>query len=252
MLWWTLRQLKSSDPRARKSAAQALVDRPDPRALDGLLQVLGDEHSWVRGTAIEALGKIGDSRALDPLLALFASEQEWSVRVDLVEALGRIGDERALDVVLAALADEDDNVRLGAMDALGAVGSAKASPALMSILIGDEVYAHRYRAAENIALLRDPTCTPKLLELIRNGGVDDRRAGFRALSDVAERQVAALLVEALKGESHWAVREEAAATAGRIGCRDAANALRGMMDGDDADPPLRKVAAEALAALGVR
>ncbi|RMF83541.1 MAG: NACHT domain-containing protein, partial [Nitrospirae bacterium] len=94
--------LEMSDVRR---AAEALGKLGDPRAVEPLLQALGDESRGVRRAAAEALGKLGDPRAVEPLLQALGDRYS-DVRLAAAEALGKLGDPRAVEPLLQALRDE--------------------------------------------------------------------------------------------------------------------------------------------------
>lgn len=83
--------LSSEDNSIQKEAIELLGDIGDNRAVEPIIQLLGDES--VRRIAVEALGKIGDKRAVEDLIELLES---FPYRVDAALALGKIGDERAI------------------------------------------------------------------------------------------------------------------------------------------------------------
>lgn len=83
----------------------------------GLVEALRNEDRDVRRSAARALGQIGDARAVEPLITALRDES-WGVRRDAAKALGRIGDARAVEPLLGALRDEDSNVRREAAKAL--------------------------------------------------------------------------------------------------------------------------------------
>ena len=53
----------------KASAARALGEINDPKAVDPLIAALKDKKPEVRGTAAVALGEIGDKKATMPLVA---------------------------------------------------------------------------------------------------------------------------------------------------------------------------------------
>jgi HEAT repeat protein len=57
MLWWNLRQLKSSDVQTRRRAIKGLSRSQNPRALAALMAALVDESHLARKEAAEALGE---------------------------------------------------------------------------------------------------------------------------------------------------------------------------------------------------
>ena len=115
------------DAEVRRSAAAALWEIGDARAVEPLIAALKDEVYVVRINAIKALGKIGDPRAVVPLISVL-KDRDTNVRIDAAEALGMIGDARAVDPLIAALKDEDYYVGESAAEALGKIGTPAVEP----------------------------------------------------------------------------------------------------------------------------
>lgn len=55
-----IQALKDDDSGLRTEAAYALGDIKDTRAMEPLIQTLGDKNSDVRATAVKALAEIGN------------------------------------------------------------------------------------------------------------------------------------------------------------------------------------------------
>jgi HEAT repeat protein len=118
MLWWTLRQLKSTDAKIRLRAVDKLRESRDPRAVQPLAAALKDETPGVREAAAKALGEIGDARAVEPLVAALKDEDN-DVRQTAARSLGRlIGDTRAVEPLLAVLQSEAAWFRQAALEPL--------------------------------------------------------------------------------------------------------------------------------------
>ncbi|MFZ2473032.1 MAG: HEAT repeat domain-containing protein, partial [Methanothrix sp.] len=63
-----IRDLNDTSPSVRETAASALKELNDTRAVEPLILALKDEDTDVRSGAAEALGKLGDTRAVEPLI----------------------------------------------------------------------------------------------------------------------------------------------------------------------------------------
>ena len=87
MLWWNLRQLKSSNAQIRRRGVKGLGQTHDPRALSALLAALTDESYLVRKEAARALGDIGDARSVRPLLGLIEESSHYGMARVAVSAL---------------------------------------------------------------------------------------------------------------------------------------------------------------------
>ena len=66
------------------------------------------------------------------LIKVLKKEEDENVRVDAIEALGMIGDARGVEPLIQALKDKDDDVRRRAAGALGTIGGTR-SPANTTI-----------------------------------------------------------------------------------------------------------------------
>ena len=159
MLFWTLRQLSSSDAGKRKRAAEKLGAAGDSRAVPHLARALNDEDFWVQVNAASALGEIGGPDAVDVLLSALKGKPP-GVESAAEIALGRIDpnwaeSEAARRVVpefAAALKDERDAVRNSAALALSKFGDARAQEALLAVLADKDelVREHALRALARI------------------------------------------------------------------------------------------------------
>ena len=120
-----LAALGDDDWRVRKEAIGLSAELgPEPELLAALCEVFepGD-NVGLRNAAVEALGAFGmfAVETLSPRLAkLDADGKKLSI-----EALGRSGEPAALDVLAPLVGDADPNVRVAALEALGAIGALR-------------------------------------------------------------------------------------------------------------------------------
>src|SRR5262249_30274323 len=100
-----------------QSAVQALEQRAEPRALEGLLVALQDEVWAIRQSAVQALEQRVEPRALEGLLVALQDEV-LEVRQSAVQALEQRDEPRVIEALLTALQDKDETVRQSVMQAL--------------------------------------------------------------------------------------------------------------------------------------
>lgn len=106
------------DPRARRTAAQALEVVGGGVAADGLARALDDPMKDVRLAAVTGLRKVDPSRAAPALARLLLEDTNWEVRVQAAGALGVAGDPEMIAVLESALDDESQFVRSAAIAAI--------------------------------------------------------------------------------------------------------------------------------------
>jgi len=105
-------------PSTAVNAAWVLGRRREGSAVEPLIRVLETrDEPGVMASAAEALGEIGDPRAV-PVLTRLLEGSYLEVRLKAVEALGKIGTAEALRCVEVALGDPNAVVRRAARDAL--------------------------------------------------------------------------------------------------------------------------------------
>ena len=117
---------------AGRSAAWALGEIGDVRAVEPLIASLS-QPSASKGTAVQALARLRDDRAVEPLIHMFEGRPDPS----LATVLGNWGDRRAVEPLVAVMEHPDSHVRFYAARALGKLGDARALPALERALDND-------------------------------------------------------------------------------------------------------------------
>ncbi len=132
-----IKQLKDSDPDARRAAAKALAEAGgDARAAaPALLKALKDRDMFVRRFAAQALGEIGaEPRRIVPGLKKALDDPRKEVQEAAAVALGKMGKE-AVASLAAVVKDgsREPEVRRKAVEALGTIGP-DARPAVGALI----------------------------------------------------------------------------------------------------------------------
>ena len=270
------------DSSIRASAATALGQIGDTRAVVALIQALSDEAGEVREDAARALGKIEDARAVEPLIDLVkdplrhsgsylggARGTGWMAAV----ALGMIGDESALEPLVQALKHEDRCVRQVAAVALGELRDARAIEPLVidldgisdffwkaikalskidisSLLqaLGDGPHTVRSGVAEALGYIhtRDTRATTSLIQTLRDREACVRVSAAGALERRGDARAIEPLICALKDESRL-VRDRAAEALGKIGDARAVQSLEQAVRDGRVEAVSASIAAAAIA-----
>lgn len=241
--------LRSTDAKVRATAAEMLGRVGDVRAVEPLVQLLGDKEETVQLEAVSALGALADARALKPLLlTLRKPDAGVQVRARAARAIGKLGDKRAAPYLVESLADADDQVRAAVVSGLGQLGDAKFLEPLLKML-KDSDERVRWETADALGRLGDKRALEPLLQTFANPkeAAKTRMGAGDAIGRLGDRRAVAPLA-ALLADPTTEVRRGAVVGLGQLG--DAAILPRLVETLRDADYWVRADAAEALSRLG--
>jgi HEAT repeat protein len=150
-----LSALGDDDWRVRKEAIGLTAELgPEPDLLTALIDVFEPgENVGLRNAAVEALGAYG-SFAVEALASRLPHLDADGKKL-AIEALGRSGDATALDSLAPLVTDADPNVRVAALEALGAVGIARVDDAraLLVARLDDARPLETLAALESLAMI---------------------------------------------------------------------------------------------------
>ncbi len=127
---------KSSDSEVRSLIARMLGELKSAQwTVAPLIMALTDQDSRVRASAALALGNLGNKRAVKPLIHLLLSE-EGTARMQAAREADRI---RWNNFDFASQVRKEQQVRLNALEALGSLGDPRALKPLISLLSNKKV-----------------------------------------------------------------------------------------------------------------
>jgi len=182
--------LRDKDDDVRKFAIELVADLGGREYTDKLVERLKwDLNPNVRAAAAKALG---DLRCLEALPYLIAAlkDVEW-VRFSALESLCLLKDVEAVEPIMALLNDPSSATRRFAIEALGLIGSPRASKALLSFL---EKAGESDRRVVLMSLLRIGTALPGdgypedlLTIFLEEDGWESRIIALRGLISTADR-----------------------------------------------------------------
>ena len=159
----------------------ALGQLGDERAVEPLIEWLGDVEPDVRQAACQALERLGegqlawavlnalagknegyqqlgrfasegDRRAMKPLFRLLVAPNSYLRRASCI-ALGQVGDLQAAEPLISMLKDEDFDVRRVACKALGQIGCKRALPYIFQLLENDNSYPRQIAVESLVAIV---------------------------------------------------------------------------------------------------
>jgi len=256
---------------------QNIEDMKVRKDVQGLVQALKAGNPAIRRSAALALGEFGDSRAVEPLIeALRLSEQAFLSNIDfdfnmqfmdiIASALGKIGEPAvgplihalkdvdtskalikvgipAVDSLIQLLRDSNETVRCRVSYSLGEIKDIRAVEPLIQSLKDDDARVRR-NAAQALGEFGDQRAVELLIHSLRDKDTDVRMSAAVALGDIGDPMAIEPLTQGLKNDTKWTVRQEAARALGEIGDPLAVEPLSQALK--DSDEFVRRAAEGAL------
>lgn len=252
------------DP-ARKLVQRVVPSSPEAHAAAVVIRVLGppvretvnDDVEFlvaaqssaaphVRRASVQSLGAVGGELAVEPI-ALALTDEERDVRLTAVRALGRLrspdGDVLGLPpLVQLSQSAGDEEMGVAALLALGETGDIRALPILRPLVrTGDPKAA--VAAVEALGAFPEPRRLDALIDGLSHPATEVVKAALRALGEGQDGRALLHLGAALDHEA-WDVRRLAADLLGRYGST-AAGPLRARLAVED-DSLVREAIGRAL------
>ncbi len=231
-------------PRPQAALLTALAARGEKSALPAVLEATKSQEPAVRLAAFEALAELGDASAVPALIAAMTTENPGAEQrgpTDPAAALARrslvwLKDPAADLRIMAAL----ENAKVSRAELIGVLAerqSKAAVPVFLKAAAGADEDS-RNRAVAALARLAAPSDVPAMLGLVLNTkqGVDRdnvEKAVMLVCRRIPDREKRADAVLAAAGADDSA-KSELLPLLGRIGGRQALEAIRAAMDGKDA------------------
>jgi HEAT repeat protein len=142
--------LQDKDSYVRRFARRSLLELSTLAKPDAYLPALQSKDRTTQVVAALALARLNDGRGLDILLAEMANPLGIE-RIECVKSAVRIQDPRVLPAVRAATSDQDSQVRMVALIALGLLQDKESAP-LMKKIQSDTSAPQEVRLAAGKAL----------------------------------------------------------------------------------------------------
>jgi len=242
-------ELAKAAPEARAGILKVLARRGDRRALPAAIGALRDPDGAVRLAAVAAVARLGQLDAVDPLVDFLSAAQAderraaedaltglpgeaasrqiagrlprspAGARAALLDVLARRGARSQLKTIYAFVRDENQDVRIRAIAAVGALADDSAAPTLLALLKQNEAEAVRealeaalastckraaeaQRAAPVLAAL-DREHSRDYCSLLRVLGRIGGRAALAAIDEAARDQRLEVREAAIRALGDW-------------------------------------------------
>jgi HEAT repeat protein len=230
--------LKDEDSKIRKNTAETLEKIGwHPSTEEEKAYFLLANQVW------DDLAKMGSSGT--DLLIIAVQDNNDDIRMKALQALGKTGDPRGVPPIVAALKDENPDIRFESAAALKVIGNEDAVKPLIDAL-EDESAKVREEAADSLAVIGSPAVEP-LIALLAEGRKNSRQSAARALGTIGDTKSIEPLIAALNDED-WKVVKASALSLGKIGAVSALDPIIALLE--EKDPNIREGAAEALGKIG--
>ena len=246
---WLISALSDPDAGVRQAVAGALAYWELPEVILALASSLSDSSETVRTAAAISLAEIKQP-ASGALLLPRLEKAEGFVLASLLHALRELRLPDSLGAALLGADNADERVRLAAVGLLGWLKDPAALPVLERLAASDPVVSVRRAAAGALGLAqgRESAVLPALLSALRDDAWQVREEAAATLGKLRLPDSVEPLIEALS-DGYWQVRLIAARALGRLKDRRATEALiRDALTQDKVN--LRKEAAIALGEIG--
>jgi putative membrane-bound dehydrogenase-like protein len=246
--WW------GTQPARNKPPAKTIAWEGTPVVLAAIYTLLGDPSVPVRLAAVEAVVETGDKVTLADLRQRLVNDPSPEVRKAIASAFGRMGDVDSLPVLTSVLQDPKapEAVRDSALEAVEAIGSAKAVHVLLEVLGQGGMAADRQRrVVVTLGRFKDPSAIAPLLKILKTSvpslraSIVDTLAAIGIAGKAKERDLLGPTLRSTLQDSSAEVRNRAIAAIGTIEDRVAIPDLIAAVD----DEATRFEAIRALAAM---
>lgn len=234
-------------------------DQPAPEAISRILAA--DRRAWralephiiamvrkLRGDGKDALVALLEERGSVDRLTRRLSRPGAVGRARAAELLGLLG-EHAPRAALErmAVSDNDTEVRLVAVRALGEIGDPRSARPLVAAVVGPRAVPLRV-VARSLARL-GAGASPELVRALTSGATEARAVSAEILGLIGDTAAAGPLAVSAEQDPSMDVRIRSARSLGRIGVPSALPVLGRCTDPDQA-PALRTVATRAIGDVG--
>ncbi len=220
------------------------------KALAKLQVLLAGPRLDARRSAALALGELADPRALAPLLLAYEQESETLTRGFILTAIGRRGGERARELLLRALVVNPKGMHSWSALALGILGRKSGDPELGKALRDalEKESNQQSRGAYWLAagLIGDLESLPLLAKALREAADPrNRMYAASALALLGGEEAHRVLRERLAVDTSPLVRAAIAQSLGCLGRGEDLDAIAATLDGSS-EPDLQAMSATAL------
>lgn len=195
------KELTSRDSGVRRAAVRALGTRSDDAARHALARALGDSKREIRELAAKTLAAMGDA-ALQVLQPYLSSPSARSAEA-AASALAAIGSQEARSRLRRELGGRVDRAwqARGALVALAELDDSDSRDVFLRIALEDVALRDRALAFQILERLENASVMRTVERVLRFASARSRADALEVLSNLGDREIAALLVTTLDPDS---------------------------------------------------
>lgn len=221
-----LRRFPAGAEPFRVQAVAFLGRVPLPEAEAAILAAAEDPAPAVRRASAAALKSGTGPRAVEALLRLL-KDSDRDVRIAAIDALGAAKQPAAVPPLAARLDTEtDEQVLEKIVDALGAIGAPEAVDGLLGLLDRTPRDAIRWSCINSLGKIGDPRAAERLRPYLEAAyPADVRQVAVEALGKLKDAAALPRLAEILRGDPEEKLRQAAAAALGLMAPVEAIEAI---------------------------
>lgn len=239
---------QDSDAGVRVEAARLLEGHETPAAVRALIAVLDDSDPDVAEAAASSLAELKEGAMAEPLLEALAGQVTSSTQAALLRALRELRAPGAFAPALAALQSDSSAVRCAGVGVLGYLRNPAALSEIARIAAADPDPEARRIATGALGFApSSTTVTPTLIAALRDTSWQVREEAAATLGKLKATEATNELVLAM-ADAYWQVRVKATRSLGKLKARSALPALFDALVHEISN--LRKEAAIALGEVG--
>ncbi len=209
-----LRDPYEDDATVKRAAATALARIREPAVIPLLVSELHTIDDWSSPRVADALVAFG-SAATGALVQLLADTEHARGAVWAARVLGRSRDPESVEPLIGRLQDPNDELRIAASEALGAIGDRRSVQPLIQAALRDPVAQVRAHAAGALGKVGDASTSGVLIGMLADPDFGTRLRVLEALEMVHPEDTSAL--EGALRDPNLEVRRRAALAIERVG-----------------------------------
>ena len=190
-----VKKLKEGDNYEKEKSIEQLTAFPDKKVVESVIPLLKEKDTQVRMAAWEILKRTGSSH-IDAVVALLDDDNE-DIRIYAVEILGGLRNGSTIPDLIRKTLEENPNVRNIACQALGGFDDERAVDALLNALKDDEWIV--FSAIESLGRIGNRRAVLPLLNVFKNGSEEISMAACEVLISFHDEAVLDEMFGVLKG-----------------------------------------------------